>query len=162
MLIKKANISDLPRLLEIYRQARSFMAQNGNPKQWGSTWPPDDLIKQNILEGSAYVCQDKGIIIGTFFFKVGKDIEPCYNNIQDGKWADNSPYGVVHRLATAENKKGVGTFCLAWCFEQCGHLRADTHPDNLPMRKLLLKCGFKYCGLINVEHDNMPRLAFEK
>lgn len=162
MFIRKANIADLPRLLEIYQDARFFMAHNGNPKQWGDTWPPADLVKQNIFEGTNYVCQENGKIIGTFFFRKGKNIDKCYNNIKDGKWLNDSPYGVVHRLACADNKKGIGTFCLSWCFEQCGHLRADTHPDNIPMRNLLLKCGFKYCGLINVEHDDMPRLAFEK
>jgi len=162
MFIKKATIQDLPRLLEIYQNARNFMAQNGNPKQWGETWPPADLAKQNILDGTSYVCQDNGNIVGTFFFRIGRNIEPCYNNIKNGYWFNDTPYGVIHRLASAENKRGVGTFCLSWCFEQCGHLRADTHPDNLPMRRLLLKCGFKYCGLINIEHDDMPRLAFEK
>ena len=156
MFIRKATVQDLPRLLEIYQTARSFMARNGNPKQWGNVWPPAELIKQNIIDGTNYVCQDNNEILGTFFFRTGKDIEPCYNNIKQGAWLKEGPYGVIHRLASAENKRGIATFCLSWCFEQCGHLRADTHPDNIPMRRLLLN------GLINIEHDDMPRLAFEK
>lgn len=162
MFIRKTEIQDLPHLLEIYRKARSFMSHNGNAKQWGETWPPADLIRQNILDGTSYVCQENEDIVGTFFFRVGKNIEPCYNNIKDGQWFNDTSYGVIHRLASVENKRGIATFCLSWCYKQCGHLRADTHPDNIPMRNLLLKCGFKYCGTINVEHDDMPRLAFEK
>lgn len=160
--IRKTEIKDLPRLLEIYQAARDFMAKTGNPKQWGKTWPPEKLIKQNIIEGTSYVCEHNGKIIGTFFFKVGKDIEPTYKNISNGNWFDNTPYGVVHRLASDGVVKGIGAFCLNWCFEQCNHLRIDTHPDNTVMINLLTKLNFKKCGIIYVEHDNAPRLAFEK
>ena len=162
MLIRKAVLKDLPSMLEIYKTARIFMAKTGNPKQWGNNWPPEELIEKNIKENSSYVCEYNGQIAGTFFFKAGKDIEPTYKNIKNGHWLNDKPYGVVHRLASSGAIKGIGVFCLNWCYEQCGHLRIDTHPDNLVMRKLLLKLGFKYCGTINVEHDDMPRLAFEK
>ena len=41
MIIRKSETSDLPRMLEIYEYARAFMAEHGNPNQWGPTgWPP--------------------------------------------------------------------------------------------------------------------------
>ena len=52
--------------------------------------------------------------------------------------------------------------CINWAFEQCGHLRIDTHGDNTVMRNLLEKLGFLPCGTIYVEEDDFPRLAFEK
>jgi RimJ/RimL family protein N-acetyltransferase len=51
---------------------------------------------------------------------------------------------------------------MNWCYEQCHHLRIDTHPDNQVMKRLLIKLGFTRCGIIHVAQDNMPRLAFEK
>ena len=92
----------------------------------------------------------------------GKDIEPHYLDIEEGAWRDESPYGVVHRIAADGSEKGVGTFCIQWAYEQCGHLRIDTHGDNTVMQNLLKKLGFVHCGTIYVEEDNDPRLAFEK
>ena len=73
MKIRKSELKDLERILEIYVHARDFMARHGNPKQWGPTcWPPEDLIRQDIAEGNSYVCETgAGRIVGTFFFVQG-------------------------------------------------------------------------------------------
>ena len=163
MRIRKATALDLERMTAIYARAREFMAANGNPKQWGPTrWPPEELLRRDIAAGDSYVCVgDDGAVIGTFYFIQGADIEPTYRNIEDGAWRDDSPYGVVHRIAT-DGTRGVGTFCLNWAYAQCGHLRIDTHGDNRVMQGLLDKLGFVRCGTIYVVEDNDPRLAYEK
>ena len=164
MKIRKTLPQDLDRIMEIYSYARTFMASHGNPKQWGPThWPPKDLICQDIQGGHSYVClSDDDRVIGTFFFIQGKDIEPTYREIDDGHWLDESPYGVVHRIASDGSEKGTGMFCLNWAWGQCGHLRIDTHGDNKVMQNLVRKAGFVHCGTIYVEEDDFPRLAFEK
>ena len=164
MKIRKAAEGDLKRMMEIYAQARDFMAQNGNPHQWGPTcWPPEELIHRDIVAGNSYVCVNEvGRVIGVFFFVQGDDIEPTYRNITDGAWLDGSPYGVVHRIASDHSEKGIGTFCLNWAYGECGHLRIDTHGDNTVMQNLLEKLGFVRCGTVYVEEDNDPRIAFEK
>ena len=164
MKIRKSVPQDLARIMDIYAYARSFMAQHGNPNQWGATnWPPEALIRQDITEGCSYVCtNDAGSIIGTFFYTCGPDIEPTYREITDGSWLDASPYGVVHRIASDGSEKGIGMFCLDWAYAQCGHLRIDTHGDNTVMQNLVKKAGFVHCGTIYVAEDNDPRLAYEK
>ncbi|MCR5138401.1 MAG: GNAT family N-acetyltransferase [Oscillospiraceae bacterium] len=164
MKIRHSTGQDFDRMMEIYSFARSYMAEHSNPNQWGPThWPPEDLIRSDIRNGSSYVCLgENDTVIGTFFFTHGKDIEPTYRNITDGAWLDDSPYGVVHRLAGDGSEKGIGAFCINWAFEQCGHLRIDTHGDNIVMQNLVRKLGFVHCGTIYVEEDSYPRLAFEK
>ena len=164
MTIRHSTPQDLDRMMEIYAFARAFMAAHGNPNQWGPTqWPPRALIEQDIREGHSYVCVgDDGRVAGTFFFIQGMDVEPTYRNITDGAWLDDSPYGVVHRIATDGSARGVGAFCLNWAFGQCGHMRIDTHGDNAVMQRLLGKLGFIHCGTIHVEEDAFPRLAYEK
>ena len=83
MEIRKSVLQDLPRIMEIYAHARSFMAQHGNPKQWGATnWPPEALIRQDIADSNSYVCvNDAGKVTGTFFYTYGPDIEPTYRDI---------------------------------------------------------------------------------
>ena len=151
-------------MMEIYACARTFMAEHGNPNQWGPTnWPPEELIRRDVREGRSYVCLNDGKkVIGTFFFVQGRDIEPTYRDITDGAWLDGSPSGVVHRIAGDGSEKGIGTFCIRWAFEQCGHLRMDTHGDNIVMQRLLEKLGFVRCGTVYVEEDDFPRLAYEK
>ena len=163
MEIRKATFADLHEIMEIYAWAREFMAGTGNPKQWGATgWPPRELIQQDIEEQKCYVCMDNGRIGAVFFYDCGADVDPCYAVIEDGAWLDKSPYGVVHRIAAAKGTNGMGTFCINWAYEQCGHLRMDTHPDNTVMRSLLRKLGFHRCGIIHIVEDNDPRIAYEK
>ena len=164
MKIRKSTEQDVERMMEIYAYAREQMAKMGNPNQWGPTgWPPEELIHQDIEEGNSYVCEnDAGEVVGTFYFICGKDIEPTYREITDGDWLDDSPYGVVHRIAGDGSEKGIGAFCISWAFGQCGHLRIDTHGDNIVMQNLVRKLGFVRCGTIYVEEDNYPRLAYEK
>lgn len=140
------------------------MAESGNPTQWGPTnWPPKELILSDIQSGSSFVCvTGSGEIVGTFALFFGLDIEPTYRTIHSGKWLDESPYGVIHRLATDRPHSGVGSYCINWAYERCGHLRIDTHTDNTIMQSTAKKLGFRHCGIIYVEKDNYPRIAYEK
>lgn len=163
MRIRHAAIGDIKRVMEIYEYARNFMANHGNPNQWGPTnWPPEELIRKDIADNNSYVCMDGERVVGAFFFCQGKDIEPSYLEIEDGMWLDDGPYGVIHRLAGDGTVKGIGRFCIEWAFARCGHLRVDTHGDNRVMQSLLEKNGFTYCGVVHVAEDNYPRLAYEK
>lgn len=163
MQIRKTNESDFATVMKIYARAREFMAETGNPNQWGPTkWPPEALVHQDIATGKGYVCVEDGRVVGTFFFDHGEDIEPTYRTIEDGSWAVDGPYGVVHRIASDGSVRGVGAFCIGWALEQCGHLRIDTHADNVVMQSLLAKLGFERRGIIHVVEDSYPRLAFER
>ena len=164
MEIRKSKPQDIDRIMEIYDFARDFMANHGNPNQWGPTnWPPKELLCKDIENGNSYVCiNDNDRIIATFFFIHGNDIEPTYTEIEDGSWIDDGPYGVIHRLAGDGSQKGAGSFCINWAYEQCKHIRIDTHIDNTVMQNLVEKLGFIHCGTIYVKQDDYPRLAYEK
>ncbi len=161
MIIRKSRAGDFPAMLEIYARARLFMAQTGNPNQWGPTgWPPEDLLREDISEGRSYVVEEEGKVIGTFCHIYGDHIDPTYDVIYDGEWSKDGPYGVIHRVAS-DGTKGVGIFVLQWAVEKRGYVRIDTHPDNLVMRNLLEKLGFRHCGTIFVEEDDFPRYAYD-
>lgn len=164
MKIRHSETGDLNRIMELYSHARQFMAEHGNPKQWGTTnWPPQELIEKDIEAHKSYVCvNEDGTVVGTFFFTHGKDIEPTYREISEGGWIGDDSYGVVHRIATDHSERGIGRFCLEWAFSECGHLRIDTHADNTVMQSLLKKLGFTYCGIIYACEDKDPRFAYEK
>lgn len=159
MEIRKSTPDDLDTLLQLYADARDFMAKNGNPSQWGSTYPSAALVQSDIDKGCSYVCIQNGQIAGTFYFKTGED--PSYREIFDGSWLNELPYGVIHRITSAAGTKGVASFIFQWCFQQCRNLKIDTHDDNLPMQKALRKNGFIHCGTIYLE-DGSKRIAFQR
>lgn len=159
MTIRKAVKDDLPHIFEIYARARKFMAENGNPNQWGDIKPGKELVESDIEKGISYVCEKDGEILGVFAFIYGED--PTYKIIYDGEWLSDEPYAVIHRIASSGKVKGTGEFCLKWALSQYPNVRIDTHKDNTVMRYLMDKLGFAYCGIIHLE-DGDERLAFQK
>lgn len=157
--IRKTRPEELPRLLAIFAQARAFMRMRGNPDQWGNSRPTEQTIRDDIAAGCSYVCLNGGEIAATFCYWTGE--EPTYRAIWGGGWLDDRPYGVVHRIASAGTVRGAAGYCLDWCLAQCGNLRIDTHRDNAPMRRLLEKRGFTYCGIIHLA-DGAERLAYQR
>ena len=158
--IRPATEADLPEMMQIFAEARQFMAQTGNPSQWPPTYPSAEILRADLAAGRSYVCEEDGAMVATFCFGIFDD--PTYAEIYDGAWLRDAPYGVIHRLAGDGSAKGIGTLCLTWAYQQCGHLRIDTHPDNHVMQNLLRKNGFVHCGTVYVVEDTYPRLAFEK
>ena len=60
-------------------------------------------------------------IIGYFCFYVG--IEEDYNKIYEGNWLNDREYAVIHRIAVMSNQKGVGGFCMRFCFDKFKNIR---------------------------------------
>ncbi len=178
MEIRRADIEELPRLMELYDAARAFMRRCGNTVQWTGGYPSRELVAAGIDAGEQWVCvTDRPVspagcrssfaggglpahIAATFWFSVAP--EPAYAEIFDGPgWLDDGPYGVVHRLASDGSVSGVGAACLEWCLERCGNIRVDTHSSNAVMQSLLERLGYARCGMIVLD-DGTPRDAFHK
>lgn len=158
MQIQKASPLFWPQILQIYDKARAFMAQSGNPHQWVGGYPSRQVLQQDLQKGHLYICTNGAQVAAVFCFRPGPD--PTYAHIEKGHWLNDLPYYVVHRLAVAEHGKGAGSFCLRWCLQQSPSLRVDTHKDNIPMQKLILKSGFVYCGIIYTDNGS-ARLAYQ-
>lgn len=159
MIIRKAELKDLATIGKIYKKAKEFMRQNGNPNQWNGSYPNEDSAKEDIENGIGYVCEIDNEIVAVFAFKIG--VEPTYNEIFEGNWLNDLPYAFMHRIAVLKHGKGIIDFCLNECFKLCPNLKIDTHRDNIPMQKVLKRNGFSYCGIIYLENGD-ERLAFQK
>lgn len=159
MLIRKTVEADLIQIEEIYKNAKRFMKESGNPNQWNSDKPNSETAREDMNNGVGYVAEDNGKIVAVFMFSSKED--PTYLKIYQGNWLNNEPYGVIHRIAVLEQGKGIIDFCINHCFCKCQNLRIDTHRDNLPMQRALIKRGFKYCGIIYLQNGE-ERLAYQK
>ena len=58
-MIEKATEVDMPAIAELYRQARTFMREHGNPNQWKENYPGENLILADIRQGNCYVYRKK-------------------------------------------------------------------------------------------------------
>ena len=158
--IRKAVESDLDRIMSIFEHARTFMAENGNPTQWNSSYPGRDLIIKEIESGHCYVCtNEKNSIVATFCFVKGPD--PTYSYIFDGSWISDDDYYVIHRLASDGSVRNTAGSCIEWCGRHSSSLRADTHENNRIMQHILQKNGFVRCGKIYVANGT-ERIAYQK
>lgn len=155
-MIRLALKSDLKNVLLVYEKAREFMKETGNPTQWGETYPQKEILEEDILLKRLYVFEIEGKIEGAFVFFNG--IEPVYNKIE-GAWRDDSPYGVIHRVANSGSIKGMVKQIVE--FTKNSHLRIDTHKDNLIMQRVLEKNGFYPCGKVCLENGE-ERIGYEK
>ena len=161
MNTRKANYKDLEEIRLIYQSARKFMSDNGNPNQWGNNNPPLSRTEEDLRENNLYVVEDDKDILAVFFYKYGDD--PTYKIIYQGSWLNNSPYGVIHRIAVSDKArgKGIAGICFDFAYSQCKNLKIDTHKDNIPMQRALAKHGFKQCGIIHLINGD-ERIAFQK
>ena len=50
LVVRKAKMSDLSQILDIYEYARRFMKETGNPNQWGDSLPPKELLINDIAD----------------------------------------------------------------------------------------------------------------
>ncbi len=159
--IRPARTSDLPAMLSIYAAARSFMAANGNPHQWGDEgYPRRELLEEDIALGRSYVVEGTdGMVHGTFMLAPGPD--PTYAVIENGHWPDDAPYGVIHRIAGDGRVKGLVSLATAFAAARYPTLRIDTHRDNTAMQGALTKTGYTHCGTIYT-YDGTPRLAYHR
>ena len=158
-MIRLAKEKDLDNIQEIYVYARKFMAEHGNPTQWGQTRPTEETLRKDIEKEQLYVIEERDRLQGVFALIIGED--PTYQNIEQGSWKDTTLYGTIHRIASASEAHGIMEQVLAFAWEKIQHLRIDTHENNKVMQHLILKNGFEKCGIIYVD-DGSPRVAFEK
>lgn len=163
MTIRLAHFNDLPALMAIFGEAQRTIAQLGID-QWQNGYPSEEVIVQDIANGRSYAVEQGSDIVGTF---VLVDTEPAYERIYDGQWSSEG-YLAMHRVAVkvAFRGTGVADAMIQYAVQQarskgCDALRIDTHQGNLPMRRMLEKQGFHYCGRILLA-DGAPRLAYEK
>ncbi len=157
--IIKASLDRLSEIMEVYQIAREYMKKTNNPNQWGDTHPPLELIKDHIFNGNLYIgINENNEILFSFAFIIGED--PTYKYIENGKWIDNSLYGTIHSLASAQKINNVFSYVLAFCLTKTDHIRIDTHEDNKVFQHILAKFNFKKCGVIFLKNGS-PRFAYE-
>ena len=180
MNFRKSTFDDIDEILEIIEKAKIGLKKLGLD-QWQKGYPNRETIENDEKKGISYVLEEiaennekpgkkvSGKIVGTIVLSPERE-EP-YSKIE-GKWITDDDYMVVHRLAVDSDvkNKGLATKILEFskgvCIEnKILSLKADTHENNEPMKRLLAKNGFSFCGLIYLDREpdlGAKRTAYEK
>ncbi len=165
MEFRRTDISDIDDIMVIIKQAQAYLKSKGI-NQWQNNYPNPETFKSDIDSGYSYVLVKEGRVIATA--AISFDGEETYNEIHEGEWLSDYDYAVIHRVAVDSLLKGMGLSqeVIRQTEVQCRQrkirsIKVDTHEQNESMQRLLLKCGFSYCGVIYL-NDGSKRLAYEK
>ena len=163
LIFRQAQSCETDRIMQIIRQAQARMHAAGS-RQWQDGYPSPETIRRDLLRGDGRIVRIDGAAAAYAAFVF--DGEPAYDRIEEGGWAAEGPYVAVHRLVVGERfvRRGVAAALLREAAREAlvrgiRSFRIDTHPDNGPMRALLVREGFACRGKVRYE---AVRLAYEK
>lgn len=163
--ITKTTKRDIDRVMVVLGEARQSIGKLGID-QWQYGYPTRDIIIDDVAKGFSYVVKEDDDICATFCLK--EDEEPTYINIYEGAWLNTGVSYALHRIAICNLKRGKGIAgkIIEFITQKCkddgiSSLKVDTHEGNLPMRRMLEKNGFVYCGIIYLGTGE-KRVAYEK
>lgn len=166
--VRLAVQDDLTKVMQIFVQAQSFLAQCKIP-QWQDNTPNKSVFLTDIKQSDLWLLvDDKQEILGIAALKKGPD--PFYLHISEGKWLSDRPYYAIHRFALSDNARGrhlsrkfMGQLLQIISKYGIDHVRIDTHPKNEGMQRVIRNAGFSYCGIVEVtqEQSDPVRKAYE-
>lgn len=162
--LRQAILSDADRIWEILQQAIQKRKEEGSD-QWQNGYPNMTVVNNDISNGFGYIIENvDNLIIG--YVAIIDEIEPAYTAIE-GKWLNDDPYIVIHRLGVAQDvkMKGLGTWTMdeiekIAISKKIQNIKVDTNFDNIGMLRVFEKLGYHYCG--EVYFEGSPRKAFQK
>lgn len=156
---------DAKRIMEIIGQAQEYLREQG-VNQWQNNYPDISTVMTDIDNQNCYVLRDGGKAVATVTVVFGG--EKTYAEIYEGEWLSSREYATIHRIAVDTGYKGRGLASTiignieAICRSRgISSIRVDTHRQNASMKRMLIKNGFTYCGIIYLS-DSSERIAFEK
>lgn len=156
-MIRIATNTDIKRIIEIYDIAKDFMRKSGNLNQWTNGYPGESDVLNDIKNNNLYVIELDNKIEAVFAML--DTPEPTYKVIE-GSWITNNEYMTIHRIASTGVIKNVFSLATDFALKHKKTVRVDTHKDNIPMQRAILKRGYKYCGIITLKSGD-TRLAYE-
>lgn len=162
LLFRTAQPSDVDTVLRMIEEGRRRLKASG-VDQWQDGYPNRAAVEADVARKRGLLILSDRIEAG--YGAVVTDGEAAYDT-PECRWTVPGPYLTIHRLCIAEAYVRQG---LARAFiRHAGRtgaargfraLRADTHPDNRRMLRLLEEEGFRYAGRC---YYASLRLAFEK
>lgn len=167
MVFQTAQEKDTAAVTRLYEEGSARLRARGID-QWQHGDPGAATAAADIAAGVCRIAYDADGA-GAATFTLVPEPEPSYAEI-DGEWLTNGGYAALHRVAASSSCRGAGAEIVRAAAAEARKrgfvsLRGDTHPDNLPMQRLLERSGFTRCGRIRLASGpdrGAPRIAYER
>ena len=168
MDIRRINKEEIEKVMEVIDDAKAFLKLQS--KQWQQGYPNVISMMNDINKGNLFGVYEDDELTCLAALIIG--VEPTYVNMIEGKWnveVSNRDL-VIHRIAVSNKYRGQGyakalmNFACEYAMNNsCLSIKVDTHRVNKPMQELLLKHGYTYQGIIdlNRNEEDQLRLAYE-
>ena len=163
-MIRRTELADIASVMEVIADAQRRLRDSG-VDQWQDGYPTAEIIAADVAQAESYVYTIDNKIVATAVISFAGEI--TYTQI-DGKWMDDSPYVVIHRLAVRAGYERQGLAVKMFDFAHTlaaergiTSARVDTHRDNRAMQSLLAGQGYKLCGEITLQ-SGAKRIAYQK
>jgi ribosomal protein S18 acetylase RimI-like enzyme len=151
MLIRLANLNDIPQIMTLIAEVVPLMNASGN-FQWDNTYPNAAVFEKDIALNQLWLAEIGGLVAG--ISAITTDQEPEYASVG---WDINETAVVTHRLAVSEKFRGMGVAAaLLLQAEKVALdraikvLRVDTNTQNQATQKLFPKMGYQFAGEIGL------------
>ena len=163
-MIRRTELADIASVMEVIADAQRRLRDSG-VDQWQDGYPTAEIIAADVAQAESYVYTIDNKIVATAVISFAGEI--TYTEI-DGRWMDDSPYVVIHRLAVRAGYERQGLAAKLFDFAHTFAVergitsaRVDTHRDNRAMQSLLAGQGYKLCGEITLQ-SGAKRIAYQK
>ncbi len=156
---------DYPHMQKNYARARELMARNGNPTQWGDTFPKDDVVRDDIAQRRAMLLVDEWADTSASSRNsryAPAKTPPTITSTAPGSTTIPTSPSTASR--PPDSSRHAARDCIAWALKHYGNVRADTHPNNKAMQHVLETSGFARCGLIQLldRPTDTTRIAYQR
>ncbi|MBB6454153.1 ribosomal protein S18 acetylase RimI-like enzyme [Salirhabdus euzebyi] len=143
-MIRKAKVEDINRIMEIVKDSVKVMSEQGND-QWGEEYPLAHHYEGDINEGSLYVYEDNGLVLGVACIS-----SKGHGEYETINWSYQEPSYSIKRLAVDPQvrKKGIGLAFYQKAEDialQNGvhYIRTDTYSKNKAALRLFEKANYR-------------------
>jgi ribosomal protein S18 acetylase RimI-like enzyme len=161
--IVRARQDQASSIMEVIRACVHSMRRAGI-FQWDEIYPSRELIEEDVRDGSSYLAQANGVILGAV----------CLNEQQDAvyqqvRWCGIEPVLVVHRLCVDPACQGQGIASRLMDFAEeyarqhaYASIRLDAYTGNPSAVKLYETRGYRKAGQVYFPRRELPFYCFEK
>ena len=164
MIIRKAEISDLEKIMEMYKSCVAGMIANGID-QWDKSYPNAEVIMEDLIAQTYFVVIENDIIIAGI--NIDQNQDDTYLALD---WEDKKDqFLVVHRLAVKVEfwNDGIGKSLMLFTENLVterglNSIRLDTYSGNPKAIEFYKKLGYRELGTIDLKPDKDKYHCFEK
>ena len=150
-VIRKGKFEEIKEIMYIFKEAIIDMEGQGI-YQWDNVYPNEEVIAEDIKEGTLFVYEDENLIKGLIVLSEHEDEE--YKELQ---WQFNrGKHLIVHRLCVDPKCKGKGIAKkLVEFAEKYGEenryeaIRLDAFIPNKRACRMYENAGYKIIGIVN-------------